>query len=78
MIKSYADFVANFIGPMLDKIADILEMADKKGLPIDRKTMQDCIESAFIGNVILACIRGVVHIVIACIVCYTAWMISLQ
>lgn len=75
MIRTYAAFVQNTIEPMLDHVDTIIQTAEKKGLPIDRKSIQDAIEHTFIAHVLTVCIRGVFNVVIAGIVCFTAYKV---
>jgi len=60
---------------MLDRIADIIKAAEEKGLPIDKKTLQDVVENLFLGHIVTTVIRCVTGIIIAAMICYTATLL---
>ena len=75
MIKTYAYFVQNTISPMLDRISDIIWLAESKGLPFNRATLSEITEKAFLAHLITLIIMVVRDIGIACLICWTAYKI---
>lgn len=75
MIREYAAFVQNTIYPMLDDIKDIIEKASEKGFPIDKESLGELLEKLFLAHLIDQSIKAFVHIVIAILICITAYKI---
>ena len=76
MLKTYLAFVQNTIEPMLERAEGLIRLAESKGLPLDKDTLSEWLEKAFLGHVLSEILRGIIQIIIASIVCYTAWMIA--
>lgn len=75
MLKTYLAFVQNTIEPMLERAEGLIRLAESKGLPLDKNTLSEWLEKAFLGHVLAEILRGVIQIIIASIVCYTVWKI---
>ena len=76
MLKTYLAFVQNTIEPLLERAESLIKLAESKGIPIDKDSLSEWLEKAFLGHVLSEILRGVIQIIIALIVCYTAWMIA--
>lgn len=76
MLKTYLAFVQNTIEPMLERAEGLIKLAESKGIPIDKDSLSEWLEKVFLAHVCSEILRGVIQIIIASIVCYTAWMIA--
>jgi len=70
MLKMYAAFVENTIHPMLDRVADILVVAEQKGLPVDKESISELVEKLFLGHIISLIIKCITAVIITAIVGY--------
>ena len=76
MLKTYLAFVQNTIEPMLERAEGLIRLAESKGLSLDKDTLSEWLEKAFLGHVLSEILSGIIQIIIASIVCYTAYRIA--
>ena len=56
---------------MLDNIAQIIVAAEKKGLPIDKQSLQALVETLFLAHIITVLVKGAFYLTACIIICWT-------
>jgi len=59
VIKDYAVFIQNFLYPLVDRIMEVMQYAEKQGVKLDKDLFLRCL-SVQLMCVILKCIAQVV------------------
>ncbi len=76
MLKTYLAFVQNTIEPMISRCEGLIRLAEAKGFPLNKDAISEWLEKAFLGHILSEVLRGIIQIIIASIVCYTAYRIA--
>ena len=73
MIKAQASFIKNTIDPLVDKIQDLLWFTETKGYKYE--DFREAVKKAFMMQIAIEVIRGIVNITCLALVCITVWRI---
>ena len=59
MIKDYAIFIQNYLYPLVDRLMEVMQYAEKQGIQLDRDLIKRCLTVQLLC-VILKCLAQVV------------------
>jgi len=73
--KSYAAFLKNTIEPMLDKLHDVIGMAESRGIMVTRENISEVMEKFAILHFTTFTIEWVFRLLIAGMICFTVYKV---
>ncbi len=75
IVKVYASFLRNTIDPIIDKVMELKDYAESKGIAINKETLSELINKAFVSHLVIFLLDWFFKLIVTAAVCFTVFKV---